>query len=887
MGLATVVTVDGVAYNAAQRAAAMLLPTGLDRTLEGGYDTFTFHELPTTPAPTYTIGAAVTVAIDVGDGAGSVTRFSGVIVDVQDEFGPYGWGHGYTCLGLKHLADRVPVTAIDGTGTAVYNRTPLDEYYSPGEAGLELGEIFRRILTVPATAQALHAHGIGDYTGLPSVPTLPAATLADLARLDVVPPRPVIFRGESLFNTMDQELTQWMPRFFSAIEPDGVIRFRDVTSAADFAPRTITCPSASGPGDPVTTPRVQSSTKACATRIILRGGPQVEVAILSLADGTLAEVFTAADKDDWDLTYFTAPKGATDAGDVVAVTSTSATLRSDDATATWPANFWADNQATIQLIDPLASGISQLESRLATSNDALAAGGTSTVNWDGSWPITATAYTRYRITGGAGGLVDTWRTYTPREPATGATGLATYVGSHLVTRSAHPVRVANADQTFHAHFTTAVVQGGSLGQQFPLGIQAVPSEGIFRFTQPTVTVFGSPGALNAGSPTTVAQGLPSDVIVYALYSRGALAVVAPPDVGGLPQYSGTAHADHGVEVTRTLEFPAWLWANDAASFQKLAGEMLASMSDTEVDLEIAWYFTPAGPVPGWDFLTLGYRLNVAIAGQTSPWSALAAPIRSVGLRWDWTGRSPGTAVATFSCSTRRRPFAGFDLYIHPEFARGTPLEAAFTSENSRGNLEDYSALIGPLALPGRLGTPGGGNYREWASRVEAGGAPGAITAGDVIAASGMPASGFTLGDVAAAGMVPPSAPRRRRDAARGEPGPPPGFVGPPEAEPKMQGRLGDEPDQWHWAGVAEREDQEVRERKAIEARNAAKPAELQRVRDEGARKGRIRANQSILGRIEAGRLAEVRKARAAKERAEIDQRNRDKAAREWEKQGED
>lgn len=726
MSFDSVLTIAGTPYAASQRAAASILPTGLERTLDGGYDELTFWEIPTSPHPTYAAGTAVGLAIDIGDGNGSVVRFAGVIVDCQSEHGPLGWGHAYTCAGLKFLADRVPVTAVDNTGTQVYNRSPLDEYYTPSDAGLELGEIFGRILTIPATAQLLNAVGIGNYTGLPSAPVLPAATVADLARLTIVPPRPVIFQGAAVFNAMDQEGSQWMPKFFSEIEPDGTIRFKDSTDlAGDFVPRTITCPSATAAGDPVTTPRVQRSTRNCATRLVLRGGPQVEVAILSLVDGTLAEVFTSGDKTSWNLTFFTAPKGATDYGDVTAVTSTSATLQSHDPLATWSTNFWSNNNAIVNLIDSVGSLIDQFETRLVTSNDALAAAGTSTVHWDSTWPITGTAYDSYRITGGAGGLIDVWRTYTPREPLTGHTGLDTYVGAHLVTRSAHAVRVANADQTFHAYYTTAIVKGGSLGQEMPLGIQAVPSEGMFRFTQPTVTVFGQAGFLNTGSPTTAANGLPTDVIVYALYSRGALSVVVPPDVLGVPQYEGTAYTEDGIEHTAYLDFPAWLWVNDAGSFAELAQQVLDTLAPVEVDLSISWYMAPGEDGPAWDWLSFGYALNVAIAGQSSPWDAIDAPIRGISVKWDWTGQ--GTQVASFHASTRRRAFAGFDLYIHPEFAQGSPLVSAFTEQNSRGNYEDYDELR------------------------KAGGLPLAATPADVVARAGPASAPYSLGAAAAGG----------------------------------------------------------------------------------------------------------------------------------------
>jgi hypothetical protein len=830
MGISSIVTIDGTSYTASQRAAASILPTGLQRSLDGGYDNFTFWEIPTAPFPSFVTGLPVSLTVDIGDGNGAVTRFSGMIVDCQSEHGPYGWGHAYTCQGLKYLADRVPVTAVDGTGTQTYNRSPLDEYYAASDAGLDLGTIIERVLTIPATAQALNAHGIGGYTGLPSAPVLPAATMADLALLTVVPPRPVILQGEGVFNCLDQEVQQWMPKFFSEIEPDGTIRFKDSTdTTTHFPARTITCPSASAAGDPVTTPRVQRSTQNCATRLILRGGPQVEVAILSLVDGTLAEVFTSTDKTNWNLTYFTAPKGATDYGTVTATTSTSATLTSHDNTVTWASNFWSGKNAVITLIDSLATGISQFESRLVTSNDALSAGGSSTVNWDSTWPVTSTSYDKYRITGGSGGLNDCWRTYTPREPATGNTGLNTYVGAHLVTRSAHAVEVANADQTFHAYYTTAIVKGGSLGQEMPLGLQAVPSEGIFRFTQPTVTVFGQASKLNTASPTTAADGLPTDVIVYALYSRGPLSVVVPADVAGIPQYEGTAYTEDGLERTIYLDFPQWLWVNDTTSFTALAQQVLDTRSNAEVDLDIGWYITPGGAVPAWDFLSFGYSLNVAIAGQTSPWSALNAPVRTIGIRWDWTGQA--TQSLALHASTRRRAFSGFDLYIHPEFAQGSPLANELTEDRvGRGNFAGVNAALGAGLL---------GGFR---------------TPHDVIGSSGMPASGFTFQDTLAAGMDTGGG---IRDPATNPSRPAkPTFRLLSDAPRTAADGLRDD-----LLGSASRMGKdflEAQERSEIDARNEARPEQREQARRERQKRARQAENRGNLDRLEMGRRNDAR-----------------------------
>jgi hypothetical protein len=58
-------------------------------------------------------------------------------------------------------------------------------------------------------------------------------------------------------------------------------------------------------------------------------------------------------------------------------------------------------------------------------------------------------------------------------------------------------------------------------------------------------------------------------------------------------------------------------------------------------------------------------LNYAIAGTTSPWSAINAPVRSVTIAWP--GGSGSRHRVSFGFTTQRRPFSGDDLYLHPSF----------------------------------------------------------------------------------------------------------------------------------------------------------------------------------------------------------------------------
>lgn len=657
----TVLIIGGVSYDATARVANRMHFDGLSRDLRGGYDTVAFSVWggALDAAPTWAMGTAVSATIDRG--AGPVVKFRGEITDLQPGEGPHGWHRAYSCSGLKYQADRIPVTAPDLTGNFVLNRVPTDPFYASADAGLTVGQIFTRALTIPATAVALDAYGIGGYTGLPSAPVLPAATVADLALLTVVPPTPVSLAGESLLNTLDQVLSRYMPKFVFELRPDGIIRCRDTTDLAAFVPRTLTLPSTSGMGDRgVAWPRIRCSSARCATRVLVRGGPMTAVQLLSTADGTLIKAWSAADETAWTYYDFTTPKDAEDDGNVVSITGNSATIHSAHATTTWAANFWSGRQAILYLIDTVATGINVGEHRRVTANDALSGGGNCTVSWDASQPLASNGYNKYRLVGQAGSHLDVGRLFSVREPSTGATALNTYIGAHLQVESPIPIPWANRDKAVQIQAPTAIVVGGVVSTETPVGVEVQPGSGQFRLTQPDASILGQPAQLNKGYPTTTAGGKPTDVRILALYSRGVLQAAAPADVAGVAQYQGTAFTAHNMQVTKTIDVPAYLDQWSQPSMATLAQQHLDALKDVVFEGSGSFYGDP-----GFDFLEFNYSLNYAIAGTTSPWSSINAPCRGVTLEWP---QATGYQWrVTYDFTTARRPFSGDDLYLHPSY----------------------------------------------------------------------------------------------------------------------------------------------------------------------------------------------------------------------------
>ena len=74
-----------------------------------------------------------------------------------------------------------------------------------------MGQILSAVLVMLANANNLNSKGIGNYTGLPTTPTLPTDTAADLAAsaMGFIPPGPVYVSGEKLLGAIEAFLAQW------------------------------------------------------------------------------------------------------------------------------------------------------------------------------------------------------------------------------------------------------------------------------------------------------------------------------------------------------------------------------------------------------------------------------------------------------------------------------------------------------------------------------------------------------------------------------------------------------------------------------------------------------------------------------------------------------
>jgi len=645
----TVIIVNGTSYGASARAANRFRAIdALVKRFDEGDDEAAFSLVGIDPVPIFTCGMTVSITVD------GTTVFVGDADTVNQAPTELGWQASFTATGLKTRAARVCVTGSDGSGEAVYNRSPSDPDYVSSDAGLTVGQIVERALEISTTATALDALDVGNYTA----GALPSATTTDLAALSIVPPSEVALSGENLFGQLEQLIKKWHPKYAVWIKPDGTIRVTDMFS---MSAQTLTIPG-DGEGDPVSPPNFTRSSQGCFTRVKIRG-LDIQKAELSVLDESLVRGWSGTDETNWRYSDFIQPKDARDEGTITSLTSTSAVCDPTDATATAASNYWtpANRAGWIQLYWDAGDQIDIFETRAITASTSLSAGGTYTITWDSSTPISHTNYNKYRIVGRSGGLIDVGRLYLIKEKHTGDTGRNTFVGSRMKKRFPRPVPWANNGKSFDIETAAGLIQwsrdGSSPYIEWPVPVEIVPSLGAVRFTEPVFTASASP-PLTATSayPTTYAGGKPVDVRVAVAYNRGAMNATKPSS-----SWEGSAYTRLGLEREKIIPLDSWNYIGDQANMEALAQEYLDVLKDEVIEGSIIYHGYPGGFNP----LVMGYALNLPIQGVTGPLDGINLPVRTVTMRWPQDAATAEEVV--FQFSNRRRPFEGDDLYMHPAF----------------------------------------------------------------------------------------------------------------------------------------------------------------------------------------------------------------------------
>lgn len=631
----TTLTIAGMPYTAAQRAAAQIeidfWAWDLDDDLSAE-----FHEVRSGPniAPRFHCGQAVTIATNTG--SGNVLRFTGEIAGISPTFTSYGWTYGYRCLGPKYQANQLWITGTDGSGTLVFNLPPDDDEYVPANSGLSVGTIIGNVLT-------LHA-GVLTAIGI----TTDATTTAQLAALTVVPNEPAYLTGR-VADVIQGLLDRWARNVRSFITAGGVYRFYDTTTAAT----TLTLTMNQDPIDPVC---FQRDVRECASRVQVRGKGRIYPGYVSLTrNSSLTPAWTGGQQASWHYTDFSQPKDAFDKGTVVSVDSpTQVTVQSSDATRAWAVNFWNSREAWIYLSSSIGSALTYSEQRPVTACAAMSAGGTATVTL--GYPLEnagTSAYNQYQLIGrvanlATGGLNDVWRLYNVTDPG----GL---IANHMVPKFPTPVPFVNYSGTSAAQtsYPEAMLVKGLVA--WPATFKVMPQTGQILFDQPVVKPFNSPGTLALGGGAVVA---PDDIFVLLAYSRGALTATYPADIGGLPQYGGTSFTVDGIQTTQMVDVESWVYQGNQSLMNQYAQMLWQSMCDTVVTGSVNYrgaYTAAFNP---------DLKLNVAGNGFTTGMESLGVPIRAFTLLYHADGQGGLNYSSQLRCSSRRNPRTGDQAYLH-------------------------------------------------------------------------------------------------------------------------------------------------------------------------------------------------------------------------------
>ncbi len=593
--MAGVLTVDGVAYDQASRAAGNLLVDGFGWGLDSD-SWLEFHEHHAGPQPRFKGDLDVSYVDKDG-----TLRFTGTLTSARPSRGADGTQHAYRCQGFRYRLDLEPFRGRDGTASAEYCLTPLDLGYVPALAGKSIGWILADLLDV--NAAALAARGV----------TRDATTADQLAALTFVPPNPLRLAGERLGSTLADLLQSNLPGKRLWFTVDGALRIADVNEGA-----SITLTQGVDPIEPTTWSRSWSDS---ASRVVVLGGPDVDGFHALQSAGALTPAWTAPQEDDWTWAAFEAPGDATDTGTVVSIDGPQQiTVSSDRAWAL--VNYWSDRQARVYLTSTSATGLSYTESRPVTASAVKAAGGSATLTL--AFPLSnsaAGAYDSFALVGTVapigGGLSNVHRLFAVTTPGG-------WVESHLVPSFPVPFAFFWLGQSAVelTSSPSAMLFGPSSGITANFTID--PSNGTILFDRPVVERFNEKTALDAGGSGLVKP----DVLALVAYSRGPLAVAYPPDVDGAPVHSGGANAWAGIERTRYVTLPGWTYAGNSGLAANLAQLIHESISDVTIEGDVSYYGAWTDVWTRGD----GFRLSIASNLGTTGDEATAAPVRSVDVR---------------------------------------------------------------------------------------------------------------------------------------------------------------------------------------------------------------------------------------------------------------
>lgn len=623
----TTVKIDG---NDVSPTASGLFPSRLTLRL-GGISTLTLvrqgGSLPPLPDPW--LGKPIELRID------GILRFVGDITDADPQYSAFGWIVNYQCRDLRARGDRVPFTDSNTTSdTASWNLEPDDSLWQAPRSGRTVGQILSDALTMTDNAANLNSKGIGGYVSL-SPPTLPFATLADLAELDLIPPAPITIGGEKLLGAIESFLSAWAPNHALHVRPDGVIRFLDQRSIAE---KTLTYEV-----DLVEPSPLSRSVSDCFQRVVVRGQSIAEPKLPALKGGGLAEDFAYGDKSNsqakaaWTPDDFLQDSSARSAGTATCTDTTTVVLTSNPASQTWGANEFdqTNRQGVLYLWDDSIPGVDQYVARRIVANTAKSDGGTCTVTLDAALP--SVSYGNYLLYGVSSGASFVYRKYRITDP-----DLAAAVARQFT----HPVPFigSNGDVATLTSYPIGSVcwsaDGNPPYSEAPVPFSIDQAAGVITFSQPTYIAAGNQE--------------PADVRALLAVNTGSLRVQKPTT-----GWEGTSHSIDGLEETLVVTVPSWRDPANTSRVAEYAQDLLDSVKDSVVEGSVVYHGLYE------DALDFGIGLSITGSTYATGWENLNVPVVEVEV--SWRSGSASHHVTSMRCSNRRSHYSS-GAFLRPDQA---------------------------------------------------------------------------------------------------------------------------------------------------------------------------------------------------------------------------
>lgn len=635
---------------------ARLVIDRLTQTLDG-VDVLEFHEIGGSIVPGQSLGQSVDFSIN------GTLRFHGRLTQCQSGRSDDGYTHAYVALGYEYLANQIPITnPATGDATYIWNLTSSDPDHLASYAGQTLEDMI--VMVIEDHYTELDAIGIGPFDGSGHVD---GNFETALHSLDFTPAGGAVsLSGERLWQALQGLLEQYAPQYCLHINPDGTMCLFDTT---DLDAVTLTTPD-----DWIDPPGLSYDVSDCSTAVLIRGGPQVDAAKLSTADGTLTEDWTGGEESAWTWADFATPQDGRSKGAVTSSTSTTVTVDPDDAARTWSTNEWgpADRAGWVILYDSVLTGVDQWCARAVASNTSLSAGGTSVLTVDIDLP--GTGWDSYDLVGYAQGRAHVWRRYTPTE-----TDLQTALLKRFPTPL--PFRFENGVQQTQSPMGEIHFSDGSLEYAQAAPIEVDPGTGTIWWSRPVVAANNSLDVLLDGGGSVVE---PDDVVAWVPIRKGRLEARYPSS-----GYAGTAYDDAGIEHEMIIDLPSWNDPGAQAQFEEYAEELHASVSDVVIEGDVVLHGLGGNLALG---ICLDLAAKVGSATLTTGLESAHLPVRSITVLWPQSG--PDVIQTQYHVSNRRRPLSGDRLF---------QAIAHWEPQVSAGGAGESLTLGGPVALPGLPG----------------------------------------------------------------------------------------------------------------------------------------------------------------------------------------